>query len=114
MGADINIRNQEDKTLLHSATKNTSGDLMIREIMKSKKADINAPDKYGNTPFHDAARLGLIEIYDTLIIECADNTIKNNNGETPPEISKKAIRKIVPLANDKLEKLNKKKTALKK
>ena len=45
--------------------------------------DVNAADQRGNTPLHDAARLGYNTIVQFLADEGADVNAKNTRGQTP-------------------------------
>lgn len=97
----INVRNNQEQTLLHKsiALNDKDATLLILEYNKSyigisntmKLAhakeyvaiDISLQDLQGNTPLHLAARNGNIEIVNALISENPDINVKNNLGYTP-------------------------------
>ena len=56
-GADPNIRNDSDETLLHQVA--DKGDKeMVLQLLKCEKTSVNARDSYGRTPFQIAAENG--------------------------------------------------------
>jgi len=50
--------------------------------------DVNAQDKSGETPLHDAARYGNIEVVQLLLISGADPFVKANDNTTAADKSK--------------------------
>ena len=59
------------------------------EILKNCGLDFNTRDLNGNTLLHHAVERGLPKLISFLIKEGADPAIKNNFGETPPEMLEK-------------------------
>lgn len=51
------------------------------------EARINACDKKGETPLHKAARSGLYDMVDILLVAGADPSIKNDDGKTPANLA---------------------------
>ena len=54
------------------------------------KADVNAKDRWGFTPLHEAAHKGRTQLCSLLILHGADPLICNQNGETPLELASAA------------------------
>lgn len=50
------------------------------------EADLNAKDREGDTPMHDAVRLNRYKMVRLLILYGADLTIKNVDGKTPMDL----------------------------
>ncbi len=73
---------------LHLAVKQNS-DPEIIKILISLAADIDATDKYGNTPLHFAAKLGNTKIIRELITAGANVNYMNHTYITPLEIAEK-------------------------
>ena len=61
------------------------GNSKISEYLINNGADINATDKEHNTPLHEAARKGRLNVVQVLLSHDADATIKGYNGETAEE-----------------------------
>lgn len=64
----------------------------VAQFLLSKGANINALNKYGNTPLHEAAYYGHYQYIKFLIESGADITIKNKKGETVLSILKYRTR----------------------
>ncbi|KAJ5240391.1 uncharacterized protein N7469_001982 [Penicillium citrinum] len=56
-GADPNIRNDSDETLLHQAADKGDKEMAL-QLLKCEKTSVNARDSYGRTPFQIAAENG--------------------------------------------------------
>ena len=61
------------------------GNSKISDYLLNNGAEINAIDKENNTPLHEAARKGRLNVVQVLLAHGADATIKGYNGETPAE-----------------------------
>jgi len=57
-------------------------------------ADINLPDRVGDTPLHLAIRNHLEDFVDLFIISNVDLTIQNKKKETPFELAQKNFNNI--------------------
>ncbi|WP_425385045.1 ankyrin repeat domain-containing protein [Wolbachia endosymbiont (group B) of Schoenobius gigantella] len=88
-GADLNMKDNKGKTLLHDTAIYSSGYEDVGYLLDAK-ADPNIQDEKGNTPLHyyaakcsDHSRktMGL------LISKGADLSIKNNDGKTPLQVA---------------------------
>ena len=100
---DVNIKDKEGNTALHYAVWcikehyiklhracNMGGD--VTEVLRLLYAcghNINAQDNDGDTALHLACDNGLYNIVETLILAGADETITNNDGETPAQLAEK-------------------------
>ena len=72
----------EGQTNLHFAAK--YGHIrMVKKLIK-KGAHVNAIDRYGETPLHEASKLDVIKF---LIENGADKTIRNNMDQTPEDVA---------------------------
>lgn len=83
-GADLNIRSEQEISLLHSAI--WSGRLDIIKYLLEKGIDVEAKDKYGNTVMHFAAHSTLptkIEMIKILLKYDASINEKDIHGSTP-------------------------------
>jgi len=69
-GADINFKNNNDWTLLHSAAEN--GHLSVVEYLVNQKVDINAKNKSGMTPLCLASQNGHLSVVEYLVNQKAD------------------------------------------
>ena len=78
---DVNTRNSEGWTLLHSAAQNGLTETVTALIKAGR--DVNAKDNDGRTPLHIASRNGLTAIVIALIKAGADVNAKDNRGWTP-------------------------------
>jgi ankyrin repeat protein len=85
-GADINISDSYGVTPLLMAVQ--MNDIRSTERLVAEGADINSTDQSGNTPLHFAVMRGVSEDFITFLLESgANDTNKNDKGETPYEIS---------------------------
>jgi ankyrin repeat protein len=63
--ADVNARNEDDKTALLGAA--WQGHTDIVRLLIANRADVNAQDKWGGTPLHAAAHNGHREVATILL-----------------------------------------------
>ena len=77
-GADPNVQNIELATPLHYASAND-----VVEALLEKGAIIDANDKYQQTPLHNAARDGRIDVLAYLLQRGANPNAQNVDGWTP-------------------------------
>lgn len=64
----------------------------------TKGANVNAKDKDGDTPVHDAALRGHKDIVELLLAEGADANARDNSGQTPAdEASRRGHEEVVNL-----------------
>ena len=101
---NINDKNNDDETLLHSASQ--FGHLRILNVLlKEKNIDLYAVNKYGNNCLHDACALDRDDIVKA-IIKKDFNIIfsKNRDGKTPVDIAiENNNQSIVKLLNESLK-----------
>lgn len=55
---------------------------MVKSLLTTQKADVNATDEHGNTPLIEAARLGHDDVVRALLIARANVHAKNDQGQT--------------------------------
>ncbi|MBQ8516664.1 MAG: hypothetical protein IJ498_03690 [Akkermansia sp.] len=77
-GADLFVRDNAGNTLLHG----TDARLGCWPLFLSAGLDVNARNKWGQTPLHRAECAESVEL---LMQYGADPTLRNNDGETPAE-----------------------------
>ena len=70
-----------EATDLHTAAQ--EGDVKLVEELIAKGADVNAKDKYGETPLHSALKKAQSEMVQLLIAKGADVNAKDKYGATP-------------------------------
>ncbi|EAX93842.1 ankyrin repeat protein, putative [Trichomonas vaginalis G3] len=85
-GADVNAKDQNGRTVLHSATWFNKKE--IAELLILNGADINAKYYDEETPLHKAVSFNNREIAELLISHGADLNAKNDVGETPLQKAK--------------------------
>ncbi|XP_058971642.1 transient receptor potential cation channel subfamily A member 1 isoform X2 [Pocillopora verrucosa] len=86
-GANVDVRDSENKTVLHYAIGSSD---IVKEILKDVKASalIRAKDRLGNTPLHYAACKGCVKDASIILMKYrAGATITNGSGETPLHIA---------------------------
>ncbi|KAJ1610105.1 hypothetical protein OJ253_1332 [Cryptosporidium canis] len=79
--AQLNIFDEDERTLLHNAV--SKNKLFIVEILINKGADVNKPDDNMWSPLHSCCSSGLFEIAKLLIENGADCKAKTSSGCTP-------------------------------
>ena len=90
-GGDLNLSTTEENTPLHAAMYfgNSCNTGMI-EFILANVVDKNPKNENGDTPLHQAAKNGFLEIC-KLICQHAKDThpecIKNNSGQTPIDLA---------------------------
>ncbi|KAJ7374941.1 Transient receptor putative cation channel sub A member 1 [Desmophyllum pertusum] len=85
--ANVDVRDSENKTVLHYAIGSSD---IVKEILKDVKASslIRAKDRLGNTPLHYAACKGCVKDASIILMKYrAGATITNGAGETPLHIA---------------------------
>lgn len=93
------LLNDEGLSAMHLAAKNNHCAML--QAMAEKGADINitadAPAEIGITPLHEACIQGNVKMIELLMKLGADDTIKNNKGETPAHmaVQKKIFHKEI-------------------
>jgi len=80
-GVDINTRNEEGLTALHTCSCN--GHAAIAKYLVEHNANINAVDDDSWTPLHGAACFGEIAVTRYLVVHGANLMAVNDNGDTP-------------------------------
>ncbi len=79
---DVNKKiDQNDNTLLHYAVSCGQKDMV--ELLLAKEADVNAKNRLGMTPLHEAARHRYTELFDLLVSNGADPNITDEHNKTP-------------------------------
>lgn len=82
-GADVNARNDDQRTPLHGACTRRENKEKFVEFLLHNGADPNARDKNQKTPLYDACRGGELEIARLLLKAGADPNAKDKDGCTP-------------------------------
>ncbi len=108
IGADPNIKNNDEISLAHLALKTKSHDTL--RILVKNQADTNSPDNTGKTPLHYLAISledvnfnndeDVQEIYESaalLFASGADPLYKDNDGQTPFQIGSKVVKEQIKL-----------------
>lgn len=80
-GAEIDIRDSNDRTPLHNAAARNSRNVAL--FLIEKGADVNAIDSENNTPLHTAATTNRSEMVKLLIVAGACINVQNFYGNTP-------------------------------
>ncbi|MGB5673098.1 MAG: ankyrin repeat domain-containing protein [Gemmatimonadota bacterium] len=79
-GVDLALRNENDGSLLHSASQGGSSTVVSRLL--DEGFDPNEVDRYGRTPLHYAAELGREDVARLLLKKGADIDARSLSGET--------------------------------
>jgi ankyrin repeat protein len=80
-GVDLSMRNDNDGSLLHSASQGGSAGVVARLL--DMGFDVNERDRYDRVPLHYAAEMGREEVARTLLERGADIDARSLSGETP-------------------------------
>ena len=85
--SDIDARNKDGRTPLHSAVSWGHCPSILETLIKHG-ADVNTRDKYGRTPLHNVASsvkkpISELAIFETLIKHGADVNARSKGGKTP-------------------------------
>jgi len=101
-GADPNVVSSNGESPLHTISNRYWAGEDIAELFLKNGANVNALDRDGNTPAHlcgsSRTKLAMLYTYNK-----ADLTIKNKNGETPYELTKrKGYKSIMSIYRDKV------------
>jgi len=83
-GTDVNAKNRDGVTPLHTAAANDYKEIV--ELLIVEGANVNATNVDGWTPLFGAAVLGKNKIVELLIAKGANVNAKNDDGETPLDI----------------------------
>ena len=106
-GANVHARNEYDRTLLQV------GVLLglcpatpkLWRLFLHPAQMSNAKNKYGETPLHDAAEEGQVEVVKVLIAAGADTEVMNKYGETPLDLARKRGKtEVVKILRDVVKK----------
>ena len=106
-GADAELANKDDVLPIHVGTGGgVHGNdevlapggwlLAARYLVEELGADVNAKDKNGYTPLHNAASIGEIELVQYLVDKGANVRAVSNNGETTADMANGPRQRIQP------------------
>lgn len=81
---NVNARDEDGRTLLHTACIQNDGYYMIRILLRAGGIDLNATDQLGRTPLSYLASSGNLFSLD-MLLQCrgVDVNVGNMNGQTP-------------------------------
>ena len=85
--ANVDIHDDLNRGLLHSAALNTDGDAGLVQLLLGKGLDVNAQDQNGKTPLHDTGRIGNYKVAKLLLDSGADQSIRDKSGRTPRTVA---------------------------
>ncbi len=68
----------------------------VRYLIEECNADVNAADHEGNTPLHNAAARGDVEMIKYLVSKGADVTAVNREGYTTADMANGPVQRIQP------------------
>ena len=86
LGADVNAKDQSQKTPLHKASVN--GHTQIVEMLLHNGVNVNALNEFDFTPLHFAAQNGHLGIVKTLLKHGAEKDLKSYFNTTPLDLAK--------------------------
>lgn len=66
----------------------------LARVLIANGADVNATDKFGQTPLHAAVGSGRIDLVELLISRGAAINAKDGNGETPLQRAKSSYQAL--------------------
>ena len=81
--ANVDIDDDLNRGLLHSAALNSDGDAGLVQLLLENGLDVNAQDQNGKTPLHDTGRIGNYKVAKLLLNSGADQSIRDKYGRTP-------------------------------
>jgi len=88
-GADPNLKTTEGTSLLHLAAMNGHAPV-VEYLVKEAKLDINAQDKFGDTPLIAACGGGKVNTAQLLLQLGANKDLKNRNHKTARDLAQNA------------------------
>ena len=88
-GADVNDERYAENTLLQRAIElSVKGDTRVPQLLIEHGAKVNVRDKWGNTPLHTAARVGQLELAESLMYgHSAELEAKGYDEDTPLHVA---------------------------
>ncbi|KAF6040293.1 TNKS2 [Bugula neritina] len=84
-GADVNAQDKGGLIPMHNAS--SYGHVDIAALLIKYSTCVNAVDKWGFTPLHEAAQKGRTQLCALLLNHGADPTMKNQEGQTPYDLT---------------------------
>ena len=99
VGADVNARERvKGCSALHVAARR--GNVVVARALLECGADIEARDKYGDTPLHRAVKCQQAELVALLLARGADAQAKSKGGQTPRRMARgERIQQILPASD---------------
>jgi hypothetical protein len=95
-GADLQIRVDNDETLLHKASYHGRTEVML--YLVSKGLGVDVPDRLGFTPLHEAARAGEMKAAEVLLSLGANPQARTNADKSAADLAEeKGAKAIVHL-----------------
>ena len=79
-GVDLGLRNENNGSLLHSASQGGSAEIVARLL--DEGFDPNEPDRYGRVPLHYAAEMGREDVAQILLDHDAEIDARSLSGES--------------------------------
>lgn len=84
---DINAVDANGRTALNLATFYKAEPIII-QVLLAGKADVNKPDRFNETPLHNAIRYEEIIVAQMLLQAGANSELKNDREETPIDLAR--------------------------
>ena len=81
--SNLKVKDHWGRTVLHNVS-GKEGKKKIVSLLIKYGAEVNITDKFGENPLHIAARLGLNDISEVLILNGIDINLKTNFPKTDP------------------------------